>query len=120
MLTQFIETIHEEMDYTQESSNLKKIKKNIAHHKNVIVPSVYDDYSTKSVLTMEYVPGIKITNIEALDAKGIDRKKLVYWSQIGNVPRPLEAVAVPNVGRALALSGPYEPNILGRQPHRLQ
>ena len=77
MLTQFIETIHEEMDYTQESSNLKKIKKNIAHHKNVIVPSVYDDYSTKSVLTMEYVPGIKITNIEALDAKGIDRKKLV-------------------------------------------
>ena len=77
MLTQFIETIHEEMDYTQESSNLKKIKKNIAHHKNVIVPCVYDDYSTKSVLTMEYVPGIKITNIEALDAKGIDRKKLV-------------------------------------------
>jgi predicted unusual protein kinase regulating ubiquinone biosynthesis (AarF/ABC1/UbiB family) len=77
MLKQFIETIHEEMDYTQESSNLKKIKKNIAHHGNVIVPSVYDDYSTKSVLTMEYVPGIKITNIEALDAKGIDRTKLV-------------------------------------------
>ena len=77
MLSQFIETIHEEMDYTQESSNLKKIKKNIAHHENVIVPSVYDDYSTKNVLTMEYVPGIKITNIEALDAKGIDRTKLV-------------------------------------------
>jgi len=77
MLEQFIETIHEEMDYNLESSNLKNIKKNIQHFENVIVPSVYDDYSTKSVLTMEYVPGIKITNIEALDAKGIDREKLV-------------------------------------------
>jgi predicted unusual protein kinase regulating ubiquinone biosynthesis (AarF/ABC1/UbiB family) len=77
MLEQFIETIHEEMDYTLESSNLKKIKENIAHYDNVIVPSVYDDHSSKSVLTMEYVPGIKITNVEALDAKGIDRQKLV-------------------------------------------
>ena len=77
MLAQFIETIHEEMDYTLESSNLKKIKENIAHFDNVIVPSVYDDHSSKSVLTMEYVPGIKITNVEALDAKGIDRQKLV-------------------------------------------
>jgi len=77
MLEQFIETIHEEMDYNLESSNLKTIKKNIRQFENVIVPSVYDDHSTKSVLTMEYVPGIKITNIEALDAKGIDRQKLV-------------------------------------------
>jgi predicted unusual protein kinase regulating ubiquinone biosynthesis (AarF/ABC1/UbiB family) len=77
MLEQFIETIHEEMDYTKESSNLKNIKKNMKKYENVIIPSVYDDYSTKSVLTMEYLPGIKITNIEALDAKGIDRQKLV-------------------------------------------
>ena len=77
MLTQFIETIHEEMDYTLESSNLKKIKENISHFDNVIVPSVYDNHSSKNVLTMEYVPGIKITNVEALEAKGIDRQKLV-------------------------------------------
>ncbi|MFB5624884.1 MAG: AarF/UbiB family protein, partial [Nitrosopumilus sp.] len=64
MLEQFIETIHEEMDYTIESSNLKNIKKNMQQYDNVVVPSVYDDYSTKSVLTMEYVPGIKVTNIE--------------------------------------------------------
>ncbi len=77
MLSQFIETIHEEMDYNLESANLKNIKKNLEKHENVIVPSVYDDYSTKSVLTMEYVPGIKVTNVKALDAKGIDRQKLV-------------------------------------------
>ena len=76
MLSQFIETIHEEMDYTIESSNLKKIKHDMKKN-NIIVPSVYDGYSSKNVLTMEYLPGIKITNIDALDKKGIDRQKLV-------------------------------------------
>ncbi len=77
MLSQFIETIHEEMDYTIESSNLKKIKHDMKNNNKVIVPSVYDDYSSKNVLTMEYLPGIKVTNVEALDEKGIDRKQLV-------------------------------------------
>ena len=77
MLSQFIETIHEEMDYTIESSNLKKIKKNMTKYSNVIIPSIYDEYSSKNVLTMEYIPGIKVTNIDALNEKGIDRQKLV-------------------------------------------
>ncbi|EIJ66241.1 hypothetical protein BD31_I0373 [Candidatus Nitrosopumilus salaria BD31] len=49
----------------------------MANSNKVIVPSVYDDYSSKNVLTMEYLPGIKVTNIEALDKMGIDRQKLV-------------------------------------------
>lgn len=77
MLSQFIETIHEEMDYTHESENLKKIKHDLENNSKVVVPSVYDDYSSKNVLTMEYLPGIKVTNVEALDKKGIDRQKLV-------------------------------------------
>ncbi|HIH46505.1 MAG TPA: AarF/ABC1/UbiB kinase family protein [Candidatus Nitrosotenuis sp.] len=77
MLSQFIETIHEELDYTIESKNLKTIKKNLARHYNVKIPEVYDDYSTKNVLTMEYIPGIKVTNIEDLDKAGVDRQKLV-------------------------------------------
>ena len=77
MLSQFIETIHEEMDYTNESENLKKIKHDLENNSKVVVPSVYDDYSSKNILTMEYLPGIKITNVEALNEKGIDRQKLV-------------------------------------------
>ena len=77
MLAQFIETIHEEMDYTCESENLKQIKHDMKGNPKVVVPSVYDEYSSKNVLTMEYLPGIKITNVEALDEKGIDRQKLV-------------------------------------------
>jgi len=76
MLSQFIETIHEEMDYTIESTNLKKIKNDMKKN-NIVIPSVFDDYSSKNIITMEYIPGIKITNIEALNEKGIDRQKLV-------------------------------------------
>ena len=77
MLSQFIETIHEEMDYTIESSNLKKIKQDMKKSSKVVIPSVYDGYSSKNVLTMEYLPGIKVTNVEALNEKGIDRQQLV-------------------------------------------
>ncbi len=77
MLSQFIETIHEEMNYLIESENLKKIKKDMEGVNKVIVPSVFDDFSSKNVLTMEYLPGIKVTNVQALDEKGIDREQLV-------------------------------------------
>jgi predicted unusual protein kinase regulating ubiquinone biosynthesis (AarF/ABC1/UbiB family) len=77
MLSQFIETIHEEMDYRIESQNLKDIKKNMQSYPKLIIPSVIDDRSSQNILTMEYLPGIKITNVKALDEAGIDREQLV-------------------------------------------
>jgi len=77
IMKQFVESMHEELDYTKESDNLKTIKKNMEPYDNVVIPQVHDDYSTKDVLTMEYIPGIKVTDIQSLDEKGIDRQKLV-------------------------------------------
>jgi predicted unusual protein kinase regulating ubiquinone biosynthesis (AarF/ABC1/UbiB family) len=77
MLSQFIETIYEEMDYRTEADNLVTIKRNLAGDNSVIIPSVFLDRTSKHVLTMEYIPGIKITDIAALDAMGIDRSMLV-------------------------------------------
>ena len=77
MLSQFIETIHEEMDYRIESKNLKTIKKNMEGYPKLRIPSVIDDRSSQNILTMEYLPGIKITNVKALDEAGIDREQLV-------------------------------------------
>ncbi|HEX2557666.1 MAG TPA: AarF/UbiB family protein, partial [Nitrososphaera sp.] len=72
-----IETVHEEMDYRIEAENLLAIKRNLAGDPSVIIPDVFMERTTKHVLTMEYIPGTKITDIAALDAKGIDREKLV-------------------------------------------
>ena len=77
MLSQFIETIYEEMNYRIEAQNLITIKRNLAHDSTVIVPNVFLERTSKHVLTMEYVPGIKITDIATLDARGIDRERLV-------------------------------------------
>lgn len=77
MLAQFIETIHEEMDYLVESSNLKQIRENMRGNEEVVVPTVYDDLSSRNVLTMEYIPGIKVTDVRTLEEKGIDRQRLV-------------------------------------------
>ncbi|KAJ8432814.1 hypothetical protein Cgig2_026144 [Carnegiea gigantea] len=42
----------------------------------VKVPKIFWEYTTPQVLTMEYVPGIKINRIQALDELGVDRKRL--------------------------------------------
>jgi predicted unusual protein kinase regulating ubiquinone biosynthesis (AarF/ABC1/UbiB family) len=77
MMAQFIETVHEEMDYRIEAENLLTIKRNLADDTSVIIPDVFLDRTTRHVLTMKYVPGVKITDIARLDEKGIDREKLV-------------------------------------------
>lgn len=77
MLAQFIETIHEEMDYQIERQNLKTIRRNLCSYPKVVIPLILEDHSSKNVLTMQYVPGIKITNVKALEEAGIDREQLV-------------------------------------------
>jgi predicted unusual protein kinase regulating ubiquinone biosynthesis (AarF/ABC1/UbiB family) len=77
MLSQFIETVYEEMDYRIEADNLITIKRNLAGDNSVIIPSVFLERTSKHVLTMEYIPGIKITDITALDVKSVDRAMLV-------------------------------------------
>jgi len=77
MLSQFIETIHEEMDYRIEADNLITIKHNLKGNHTVIIPNVMLERTTQHVITLEYIPGIKITDIASLDRAGIDREKLV-------------------------------------------
>jgi predicted unusual protein kinase regulating ubiquinone biosynthesis (AarF/ABC1/UbiB family) len=77
MLAQFIETVHEEMDYRIEAQNLLTIKRNLAGDPSVIVPDVFMERTSRYVLTMEYVPGVKITDIARLEEKGIDRERIV-------------------------------------------
>lgn len=76
MLSQFIDTINEELDYTAELANLKKIRNNM-DNSAVIIPRAYEEHSSREILVMEYVPGIKITDITELDRQGIDRTRLV-------------------------------------------
>lgn len=48
----------------------------LKHNHGIYIPKVYLEHTTLSILTMEYVEGIKISELETLDAKGYDRKLL--------------------------------------------
>ncbi|MEW5840104.1 MAG: AarF/ABC1/UbiB kinase family protein [Thermoproteota archaeon] len=77
MLSQFIDTVHEEMDYRVEARNLEAIRQNLADDSSVVLPQLFHERTSRHVITLEYLPGIKITDVAALDATGIDREQLV-------------------------------------------
>ncbi|XVF61745.1 hypothetical protein PTKIN_Ptkin08bG0155100 [Pterospermum kingtungense] len=68
--------LYEEIDYTKEAANAELFANNFKDMDYVKVPTIYWEYTTPQVLTMEYVPGIKINKIQALDQLGVDRKRL--------------------------------------------
>jgi predicted unusual protein kinase regulating ubiquinone biosynthesis (AarF/ABC1/UbiB family) len=62
-----------ELDFTNEASNCTIVRRNLAARDDVIVPRIYTEWSSRRVLTMELLEGIKVTDLAALAAAGIDR-----------------------------------------------
>ncbi|KMZ66799.1 ABC-1 domain-containing protein [Zostera marina] len=68
--------LYEEIDYTKEGENAELFAENFKNMDYVKVPKIYWECTTPQILTMEYVPGIKINRVETIDQLGIDRKRL--------------------------------------------
>jgi predicted unusual protein kinase regulating ubiquinone biosynthesis (AarF/ABC1/UbiB family) len=68
--------LYEEVDYLNEGRNADTFRRNFRQEEWVSVPRVYWRYASPRVLTLEYLPGIKISHYEALEAAGLDRKSL--------------------------------------------
>ena len=66
----------EEIDYLKEGRNADTFRRNFREQNWVVVPRVYWRYTSPRVLALGYVPGIKISHYEALEAAGLDRKIL--------------------------------------------
>ncbi|HLP89509.1 MAG TPA: AarF/ABC1/UbiB kinase family protein [Nostocaceae cyanobacterium] len=69
----------EEIDYINEGRNADTFRRNFRAYSWVKVPKVHWRYASAQVLTLEYVPGIKISQYEALEAAGIDRKAIARY-----------------------------------------
>lgn len=69
----------EEIDYLNEGRNADAFRRNFRAYSWVKVPKVYWRYASSRVLTLEYVPGIKISQYDALEAAGIDRKAIARY-----------------------------------------
>uniref|UniRef100_A0A0D6QZ17 ABC1 atypical kinase-like domain-containing protein n=1 Tax=Araucaria cunninghamii TaxID=56994 RepID=A0A0D6QZ17_ARACU len=72
--------LYQEINYSNEAANAELFAKNFRNMDYVKVPKIYWKCTTPQVLTMEYVPGIKINRISALDELGVDRQKLARYA----------------------------------------
>ncbi len=74
---EFAETLLDELDYVKEGHNAETIAANTrARDENILFPAIFWDYTTRRVLTMEYMEGIKITNYDELSRLGVDRNQI--------------------------------------------
>jgi len=64
------------LDYGTEGRNAERFKKNFEDDKRIYTPKIYWEFSSRRVLTMELIEGIKINNLKELDKIGYDRKKI--------------------------------------------
>ncbi|MEN9213907.1 MAG: AarF/ABC1/UbiB kinase family protein [Gloeomargarita sp. DG02_3_bins_56] len=68
--------LFEEIDYLNEGRNADEFRRNFRDTHWLKVPRVYWRYCSLRVLTLEYLPGIKISHYSALDAAGLDRARI--------------------------------------------
>jgi predicted unusual protein kinase regulating ubiquinone biosynthesis (AarF/ABC1/UbiB family) len=78
---EFAKTIREEMDYKREREMLEEIRANFGEEERIRIPTAFEAVSGPRVLTMEYVPGTKISDVDALDDAGIDRNAIAETLQ---------------------------------------
>ncbi len=76
IVDEFSKNIKKEMDFFIEADNATTFLKNFEGSDTVYIPKVYYKYTTKRVLTMERLVGIRIDNFERLDREGFDRKEI--------------------------------------------
>ncbi len=77
ILDEFGSRIFEEMDYINEGHNAERFAQLYGHLPNVYVPQIYWEYTNRRVLTMEWINGTKLTQVEALSAQGIDARQII-------------------------------------------
>lgn len=64
---EFDRSIHKEMDFDNELMNIRHLNDNFKYNDKIIVPVIYPEYSSEKVLTMEYVDGVKLSEVIAGD-----------------------------------------------------
>ena len=76
-LDEFHTTVQEEMDYEQETRNAETFRKNFARWKEIYVPQIYGVFSTKRLIVMEFIDGLKVTDTDQLTAAGKNPHEVV-------------------------------------------
>lgn len=75
MIEEFARMIIRELDYDREARNTEKFLQDFANDKQVLIPRIYWQYTTRRVLTEDYIEGVKLSDLAEIDRRGWDRTK---------------------------------------------
>jgi ubiquinone biosynthesis protein len=118
VVAEFDKYLHDELDLMREAANASQLRRNFANSTLLMVPEMYWDFCSSSVIVMERMHGIPVSQIDRLAAEGVDLKKLssdgveIFFTQVfrdgffhadmhpGNI---LVSIAPATFGRYIAL-----------------
>jgi ubiquinone biosynthesis protein len=76
ILAQFANSIRRELDFVAEAQALERFRANFESDESRVIPRVHWELSSRRVLTTEFIDGVKVNDLEELDARGYDRKEI--------------------------------------------
>ncbi len=88
VVAEFGKYLRDELDLMREAANASQLRRNFTDSSLLIVPEVYWDFCTSTVMVMERMKGVPISQIERLRHEGIDLKKLsaagveIFFTQV--------------------------------------
>ncbi|UMZ75485.1 ABC1 kinase family protein [Natranaerofaba carboxydovora] len=74
VVDEFAKILRDELDYQLEARNAEKFGEIFENNNEIYVPEVYWDYSTKRVIVLEYLDGVKINHLDELENRNHDKK----------------------------------------------
>jgi ubiquinone biosynthesis protein len=76
VVLRFSDTLRDELDYVREGRNAERFTRQFGYNGDVKAPYIYWAFTTKRVLTMERIMGVKVNDLQALSGLNVDRKQL--------------------------------------------
>jgi ubiquinone biosynthesis protein len=76
IVREFARVMDEETDYMVEAAHIEHFARQFLDDQTIYVPKVFRDWTTKRILTMEYIDGIKASNLDRLKQEGYDLKEI--------------------------------------------
>ena len=88
VVAEFDKYLHDELDMMHEAANASQLRRNFKNSDMLIVPEVFYDYTSRDVLTLEWMHGIPVGQVDRLREAGVDLTKLsrygveIFFTQV--------------------------------------
>jgi ubiquinone biosynthesis protein len=108
VVREFAYTIRRELDFSREGHAIERIRDNFRDDRTLYFPRVFWEATAKGVLTTEYVSGIKVSEVAAIEAAGLDRREIARRGAVTFLKMVLEHGFFhgdPHPGNVLILPG---------------